>query len=84
MRRLVLCISFLASTGCATFYTLSPGATDPSKGAWLAKTTSIFGWQLSDQEVLFCNADKTKPTCYRASGDVGASVKIEEKKDEKK
>ena len=71
MRRFLVLVPLVLACGCATFSSLSPG-TDASKGVWVAKTTSILGYQLSDQEVLFCSPG-AKPNCTKAEGDVKAT-----------
>jgi hypothetical protein len=73
---LPILLSLASLTGCATFSVISPngGYIDPSKGVWLAKTSTFLGLRFSSQEVLFCFADvKTRPMCYRAGGDVDAA-----------
>ena len=80
--RRLACLALVAASGCATFGSLTPGS-DSSHGVWVAKTTSFMGLQLSDQEVLYCQAtDPTKPMCYKAKGKVHASVKVQEQSDE--
>jgi hypothetical protein len=79
MKRVLALGLLVAAPGCATFETLSPkgGYTEPSKGIWLAKSSSFLGVRFASQEVLFCHADNhNKPVCFKASGDVeAASIK---------
>lgn len=76
MQRAILsCLVAIVVSGCATFSTLTPGS-DSSKGVWVAKTTSLFGMQMSDQEILYCTPatdPKAKPMCIRAHGNVHAT-----------
>lgn len=77
-RPLLLLLALIAGPACATFSTLTPGS-DSTKGVWVSKTTSIFGWQLSDQEVLYCYAhNPASPSCSRAQGAVHASVQVQQ------
>jgi hypothetical protein len=76
--RLLAVLLAVAGSGCATFSTLTPGS-DSTKGVWVSKTTSLFGWQLSDQEVLYCFAhNPAQPSCARAQGAVHASVQVQQ------
>ncbi len=72
LRTLAVVALALASTGCATFGTLTPGS-NSDKGVWVSKTTQLFGIQFSDQEVLFCSNTGSTPNCTKAGGDVKAS-----------
>ena len=69
-RWFVAVVLIVASSGCATFGSLTPGS-NSDKGVWVAKTTSFLGIQTSNQEVLFCsNPGGNAPVCTKASGDV--------------
>lgn len=69
-RWLVVLVIAVASTGCATFNSLTPGS-NSDKGVWVAKTTGFLGMQTSNQEVLFCSTQGgTAPVCTKAGGDV--------------
>ena len=67
----ILAFAALAS-GCATFAPLSPGS-NADKGVWVAKSTGLMGLMLSNQEVLYCSANGSTPTCTKAGGDVAPS-----------
>lgn len=72
----LLLVGMLASSGCATFSSLSPNnaMTDLGKGVWVTKSSSFFGIMTSSQQVLYCRApDASAPVCTAATGDVDAS-----------
>ena len=77
LRRLLFVLVPFAATGCATFRSMSTLDADSTRAVWVAKSTTMFGWQLSDEAVLFCTApDIKKPVCTRATGNVTADVAI--------
>jgi hypothetical protein len=77
MRRLFVVLLAVSGTGCATFRSMTAMEAAATRGVWVAKATSLFSLQLSDEDVLFCSAsDIKKPVCIRATGNVHADVAI--------
>ena len=67
MMRLITVLALVLSSGCAMVATLTPGS-NSDKGVWVAKSTALFGLQMSNQEVYFCTLKNgTAPQCTKAS-----------------